>query len=255
MKKILCVLIIMVMAVSFSSCKNSDVQTAENSTEEKKVVANETFLETDEGIIKFVGVEKANSGLCDDYQNVRIVKFEFTNKLGEPKECQNIFDIKAFQNGVQIKYENSYSSDGGTQYELVHNYFLEALNGGVINFARMYTVADDSPITIFIDDKKEAKTSFEIELVNENEITVDPAVIVEKLQGEWEIEGETMTFTGNILNAGGRISGEYTVNTEESKIVCKMQATDGNVTINMPYEFDGEILKVFNNKGAELVKK
>ena len=43
MKKILCVLMIMVMAVSFSSCKNSDVQTAENSTEEKKVVANETF--------------------------------------------------------------------------------------------------------------------------------------------------------------------------------------------------------------------
>lgn len=131
----------------------SETTTNEETTEESK--ENKTIdFSTDKGDIKYVGFEKANSGLVDE-SNVYIIKFAFTNKQDAPSQSQSAFYIQFFQNGVEINNSLSYSSTGGEQYKLVGNFFSSVMKGGTVTYGKLVQLEDNSPITIMVSERGE----------------------------------------------------------------------------------------------------
>ena len=113
------------------------------------VPENAINLTTDSGTIKYIGFEPANSALVEE-NNAVVVMFSFTNNKVKPIECQNAFQIKYYQNGVEVETCSSWSSNGGDQYNLCSNYFLEVMSGGTITLAKAIALDDNSPVTIIV---------------------------------------------------------------------------------------------------------
>lgn len=257
MKKLICLLLSLVMLFSLTACAGSNV----GKTEESKQETAE-FLDTDEGSLRCVSIEKANSGLCDE-ENVWVVTFEFTNKTAEPKECQNLFDMTFFQNNVEVDEISSYSSSGGDHYELLGNYFKETLNGGTITFGEAIILTDESPVTVFMEEKNYSdeevkKATVVLDLggsAEEPDVSVDADTIKTAAQGTWDLNGNKIVIEGNTISFDGGISGTFTINTETKSLDAEMKASDGIVTINLPFTYENETLKLFNNQNEELVKQ
>ena len=129
--------------------------TEEPTTEEPK--ANMIDLTTEKGTIKYLGFEKANTGLIIPYANQSdptdraiILRFEFTNKSDAKQRASSAFIIEAYQNGVELEDSPAYSSKGGDQYKLVGNRTSDILNGGTVTFGEIVVLEDDSPLTIIV---------------------------------------------------------------------------------------------------------
>ncbi|MBQ3085949.1 MAG: DUF5067 domain-containing protein [Clostridia bacterium] len=177
MKKWIAILLAVLMCVLLCACgsdKKDDVaadadasvaatnavteDSTEAATEEETTAEpeNKTIdLTTDNGSIQYLGFEKANEGLTED-ANAIVVKFRFTNKQPMPAQCQSAFVIKFYQAGAQVDNAGSYSSKGGDQYELVGAFFNEALNGGSVEFGKIVSLKDDSPVTIMVSDRSDS---------------------------------------------------------------------------------------------------
>ena len=118
-------------------------------TEETLPMVEVINMTTENGTITYDGFEAANSGLVDD-DNAVIFKFTFTSNSERPIQCQDAFQIKYYQNGVEIDECSWTSSKGGSHYELCSNYFLELMKGGVNSFARVLSLKNGSPVTLMV---------------------------------------------------------------------------------------------------------
>ena len=161
MKKLLIVLLVVAVCVLLCACGSTseptddavdNTTTTEEVTEASKDVKKIDFA-VDNGSIKYLGFEEANAKLVSDDKDYVIVKFEFINNQDAPSQCQSVFSINFFQNGVQANSTPTYSSEGGDQYELVGNYFSQAMKGGKLTFARIVENKDNSPITVMVSEK------------------------------------------------------------------------------------------------------
>lgn len=76
----------------------------------------------------------------------------------------DVFSLRFFQNGVQAKEINSYSSTGVEQYELLGNRFTEIMTGGKVTLAYGVIPIDASPVTIIASDTHDSKTSSSLEV-------------------------------------------------------------------------------------------
>ena len=145
-----------------------------NTEVESSTVSAENTFETDNGIIRVLGVEKANpeflKGVIEvqpelqDEENIYIVKFEVTNKGDQPKDSGDIFRCEIYQNNVEVEPVGSYVNYGGGQYDLIENDYKGIMTGGTLIFGRPVILEDKSELTIFVKDdlNRDNKTSFTI---------------------------------------------------------------------------------------------
>ena len=160
MRKIIAMFLAFAMCMGLSACGASEETSETVETTEEESVEEENAEEAspmvdlidyslDDGSIKYVGVEKASSELVEE-ENVIIVKFDYTNNQDAPAQCQSTFRIQFFQNGVENDESLSYSSSAPEQYELVGNFFAEAMKGGTVTFGQLLKLNDETPVTIMV---------------------------------------------------------------------------------------------------------
>ena len=224
-----------------------------------------------EGNIKFDHVEKANSQLTD-YSNALIFVFEYTNYQSKPVAVWSTFRLKFYQNGTELTENPSYSSAGGDQFDLVHNYMSEAMKNGKVTFGQIVVPKDNSPITIMVEKNGDSSYPYQMMEVDissaassssssksSSSSSASETDIEAALQGQWKLGGEnTFTFdNGSITIEGGgnRLDGTYSVNTSSSSIEASLDTTDGSVSIKLPYTYSNGKLTLKNNNGQELVKQ
>lgn len=257
MKKFLIMLLTIAILVSVTGCGKDQNQSAALDDIQSKTETKE-ILDTQDGSIKCIGIEKADSKLSDE-KNVYVVKFEFTNKKQEPQQCQDQFEVFCFQNSVETDEILTYNSEGGEHYKLLGNYFKEVLKGGVVTFGKGFVLEDASPVTIMMKTKKSKNEQMASVTLNIEDITLVEEITAEKvtedLQGSWSLGANTITFSGNNVSFDDKLSGTYTVNTETANVEAELIATDGKVTVKMPYEYENGKLKVFNNSGEAMKRK
>ncbi|MBR3933071.1 MAG: DUF5067 domain-containing protein [Clostridia bacterium] len=257
MRKFLILLLSMTMLVCVTACQKNQSDTTVSGGSAQNGTAKE-ILDTKDGTIKCVGIEKANSKLCDE-KNAYVVKFEFTNKKQDAQECQDQFAITCFQNNVEADELPSYNTNGGEQYKLLHNYFKELLKDGTITIGKGYIFEDSSPVTVIMrtnggENEDSATVTLSLEDIPViEEITAEK--VTQDLQGSWSLGETTITFSGNNVSFDDKLNGTYTVNTETANVEAELIATDGKVTVKMPYEYEDGKLKVFNNSGEALKRK
>ena len=142
--------------------------------------------ETDKATIVYTGYEFAEWALVENNQGltqadqVLIVKFDFTNKQANPAQVQSAFRIQAFQNGVEITDNLSWSS-GGSQYDLIGNYFSDVLKDGTVSFGKMFPLKDSSPVTIMVSDKDGDENAYQMMTVAVDQETTAAASVTECL--------------------------------------------------------------------------
>ena len=143
--------------------KPGDYQPSENTataapsepTTTEAAPANMIDFTTGKGTIKYLGFEKANSGLVMGVNGAApgdavVLKFEFTNLQDTQERASSAFRIQAFQNGVEMDDSPAYSSKGGDQYKLVSNRFSDVLKGGTVTFGYIVLITDESPLTLIV---------------------------------------------------------------------------------------------------------
>ena len=279
MKRILLSLLAAALCLSLAACGSTETteetteDTAGETTTENSNEVDTINYETEKGTIVYTGYEFADWALVENNQSltqddqVLIVKFDFTNKQTNPAQVQSAFQIQAFQNGVEITDNLSWSS-GGSQYDLISNYFSDVLKDGTISFGRMYPLTDSSPVTVMVSDKDGDENAYQMMTIDLDQATtaaasVTEAQVEELLQGTWNLTSSAggsgaFTFTQGALtvNGGGSVmNGTYTVDLAGQKIAATLQATDGSVSIELPFQCDGSTLQLFNTAGENLVKE
>ena len=254
----------------------SAAASSESQAAEYDPVVDAIDLTLEGGTIRYNRFEKANEGLTDK-ENALVFVFDFTNAQSTPAECQSVFRIQFFQNGAELSGSNSYSSKGGEQYELVGAFFNSAMKGGTVTFGQIVVPKDDSPITVMVSPNGAALEdnyqTMEVAINDESSgssaasskpSSAAPAVSADDvdalLQGAWQSVGdETGTFvfeqgSVDVSAPGGTLSGTYEVDVDASLINGFLETTDGTVKIHLPFEYDGETLKVYNNNGGEMTR-
>ncbi len=224
-------------------------------------------LTTEKGNIKYAGVEVANEGLISGSGKAVLVLFDFTNLQTAPAHATSTFNIKFFQNNVEINSANGYSSKGGDrQYELACNSTADALNGGTVTFARIAEVKDDSPITVMVYPYSE-QDNYQMMVVDFAASAEADAAKAEEigalLEGKWHVEGDTkdgdFAFDNGSLvvvgSNGSTLSGTYTVNIGDSTIDFILNTANGSAKGHLPYTYDGSELTLYNNHNVPFVKR
>ena len=90
--------------------------------------------------------------------------------------------------------------------------------------------------------------------------SVAPGVqeISEALMGTWVLNGSNyFVFDGetlSIISGSNNLQGSYTVNLADSTIDALLQASNGKVSIHLPFSYSGEKLRLWNNQGVEMIK-
>lgn len=80
--------------------------------------------------------------------------------------------------------------------------------------------------------------------------------VVKDLQGVWVLSGSnTIEFSENTISINDQMTGTYTVNTETHNIDATLTASDGSVTIHLPYDYNSGSLTIYNNQGEALEKQ
>ena len=284
MKRILLSLLAAVLCLSLVACgagapagdttQDTTQDTAGDTAAENPNEVDTINYETELGSIVYTGYEFAdwalvenNQGLTENDQ-VLILKFDFTNKQAKPAQVQSAFQIQAFQNGVEIKSNLSWSS-GGSQYDLISNYFSDVLKDGTLSFGCMFPLEDSSPVTVMVSDKDGDENAYQMMTITIDQgataadSSVTEAQVEQMLQGTWSISssaGGSGDFTfdqGSITVVGGgsQMNGTYTIDLAGQIISSSFQATDGTVKIELPFKVEGNTLQLFNTAGENLVKE
>jgi hypothetical protein len=96
------------------------------------------------------------------------------------------------------------------------------------------------------------------------EVPVTAETIDSLLQGEWIIydnQGGQNAFAFHagdftVYQSGIQLmNGTYEVKAEEQSITASLKATDGTVSITLPYTYENGELQIFNNAGEALIKE
>ena len=251
----------------------TEATVAETTTEIKDPTVETIDYSCELGKVKYIGFEKADPELTDeDDDDAVIFKFEFTNLQNEPKQFQQCFVLRCYQNGVELTKNVSYSGHAKEQFELVGAFFNNALKDGTVTFGKLVDPEDDSPITITV--QRNDGTSIDVCQMMEVNIKSDDAEVSDEkqedqnavsedeikdaLQGTWLLESSNATFVFSdekVSINDGELEGTYTINKDEGNVECTIDATDGQVLIKLPFSYDGSTLTLSNNKNEELKKQ
>ena len=282
MKRMLLALLAAALCLSLAACGSTEPaedttrdttgDTAGASAAENPNEVDTIHYETEKGILVYTGYEFADWALVENNQGltqddpVLILTFDFTNKQANPAQVQSAFAIQAFQNGTEINENLSWSS-GGAQYDLISDYFSDVLKGGTVSFGRLFPLEDTSPVTIVVSDKDGDENAYQMMTIaldqSTTAATVTEAQVEELLQGTWNLTSSaggsgSFTFAQGALTVNGNgsvMTGTYTVDLTGRKIAATLQATDGSVSIELPFQSDGSTLQLFNTAGESLVKE
>lgn len=253
--------------------ENTDPAGQQETQEESNPNEVDTIqYETEQGTIAYTGYEYAdwalvkNNSTLTQEDTVLVLKFDFTNQQTNPAQVQSAFTIQAFQNGVEITENLSYSS-GGAQYDLIGNYFADVLKGGTVSFGRLYPLKDNSPVTIMVSERGGDENAYQMMTLDlaqaQAEAQAQADQVEQLLQGTWTLDsssGNSGTFTFSqgtitVLTGGSSITGTYTIDAAGQQVSGTLQATNGSVNILLPFQLEGDTLTLFNNSGEALVKQ
>lgn len=115
--------------------------------------------------------------------------------------------------------------------------------------------SDQWPFTISEDDVDD---NSQTNNASSSDLTVSAEEIDAMLQGTWMLGENAFSFDNgsiSIIGGGNSLSGTYKVNTAEFTIDADMNATDGTISINIPYEVNNGTLTIKNNQGQTLIKQ
>ena len=274
MKKLMMALCVSVaLALSLGACaSNTTDQSTTNDDTSAQNTENDAMVENidlalQNVSLRFDHVEKANEKLTD-YQNALVFVFDFTNNQDKPAECQNVFRIQFFQHNSELDDNVTYSSSGGEQYNLVHAFYNDALQGGSVTFGKIVVPKDDTPITIVVQDNglsnEDAYQSMEVPIASffangDESATNSTDDVNAALQGTWNL-GDQGVFTfdaGSITIQANNttMTGTYEIDPTQSTINGHLDTTDRTANIALPYEYRDGVLRLFNNRGAEITKE
>ena len=276
MKNLLAVLLVLSMLLALAACgaaPAADTAPAEETVVEE-APAEESYdpmvdciqMDNDEGALTFLRVEPAHEALTEE-ENDYVFVFDFTNKMSKPDQCQTVFQIQFFQNGVELTNNTSWWSDGGEQYDLCGAYFNDVMQGGTVTFGRIVIAEDNSPITVMVTYKNGGEDDYQMMEVALDAAPAEDAsaasdipaeAIEEQLKGTWSLPGGSFSFDNGdttVLLGTSVISGTYTINTADCTIDASYQAVDGTVSIHLPYTCDDGVLCLYNNDGQALTKE
>lgn len=256
---------------------NTEPQNTGEDTPNEEANPNEVAsinYETDLGKLVYTDYEYANWALVKNNQEltqddkVLILKFDFTNKQTKPEQVQSAFYIQVFQNGKEIRDSLAYSSTGGAQYDLVGDFFSDVLKDSTISFGKLVPLTDDSPVTIMVSAEDGEEDDYQMMTLDLGQTTTDlteedKPQIEKLLQGSWTLSsnaGGSGTFIfdqGKVTMLGGSapIQGKYLINTDSQKISATLQATNGEVGVELPFQLKDDSLQIFNNAGEALIKE
>ena len=270
-KKLIAMALIFVMIFAFTACGGGGGEASDSpasETAEAGRMGNSIdLLSTDKGALKYIGLEKANEGLVEE-ENAYVFAFEFTNYQDDAADVQSAFEIQFFQNNSEINEADSYNSKGGDQYDLAGEYYNQALKDGTVTFGKIVIVKDDSPVIIMTKDKDndDNKSMVEVNLSDgtatggseDKDSDSSSADVESMLQGDWILqETNTFHFENGTISLSGEgvdgLSGEYTVNSDESVIDCVLHDSSQNLKIHLPYKVEDGKLRLFNNHDEEMV--
>lgn len=266
MKKLLAVILTALTMLSLTACGSSPTADDAANTQSETAKNTADYLDNENGKIKFVGIEKATDKLLidkDKGKNIWILKFEFTNLQSDPRECQSMFKTQIFQNGVELTDSYSSSSNGGTQYILINNFFTDVMDGGTVTFGRMANLEENKEITIVFTDYANSKNSTKFTVPYP--AIADAETVRAALLGSWTIHTTqsdgVFTFnadgTAVITSSSSVINGTYEVNTDLTEITLKILATKSNavVTSHLTYNYENGTLHIYNDNGDEFAKQ
>jgi len=102
-------------------------------------------------------INGASTGISSyDNKTVAIIDMSFTNNSGKSQSPGGtLFNVKAYQNGIQLEY--------GFDSDLTENdAYTSVMSGSTLNYGELFVLSGESPITIevteFMGDKKVSKT-------------------------------------------------------------------------------------------------
>lgn len=168
-KTLFLVALMLTIVVVFTACGESS--NSQGDQDEKNVTnQSDSLLSCDEGILKFIEIQKADPKLTEE-ENAYVFVFEYTNKKEEPSQVQSTFWIEFFQNGSELSGNTSYSSRAKEHYELCNAFFNDALKDGTVKFGKIAVPKDDSPVTVMVEEKRNQKhyNTIEVSLIDETE--------------------------------------------------------------------------------------
>lgn len=113
-----------------------------NNTEDGKSSAEDGIYSNDDFEAKYI-----SHNIVKDYQDkdcIRLV-YEYTNKEEDSQSFMFATNVKAFQNGVELKTAITMGDD-----EEEDNSLKEIKNGVTIEVARIFVLSDDSDVTVEI---------------------------------------------------------------------------------------------------------
>ncbi len=266
MKKVIALLLAAVLLFTLCACggneeekEQANVDVTESTTEEEKEESKEVKsidFKTDKYSVKYLGMEKANSGLVDNPENVYIIKYEFENLINETKDAANAFVYEYYQNAVELNDSSSWNSKGGDQYELCSARFTKVMKGGKVVFAEIIKLTDDSPITVIVrergkddnyqmmivdlkgalankeDDKKDDGEKTTVEAEKEEEEVTEKKDKVKKIKKGDKIETEKFDFTLKNVELTYDVEPKDT-----SSFFTHYEAPDGKVYVHLTGDY------------------
>jgi len=293
MKKILLMTLAAVLAVFLTACGTgdnapTDVPTAPEPTAESTptpVPSEEPSPEPENNVIDFENVVLAD----DDVVTVELVQFyeEEVNELNEEPTIDKfvtlkvtnkseyglvLFDIDAYIGDEAVwvlMYDGNNAPAPGKSKNLRYciRWNTSPKETSLDSLDDLYNLNGSFRLTMWSDTEGEDyvgeySIDFSIPdiLVGGEPEGVNAEEIEAALQGTWSLPDGSGSFTFNAgaiaaLTQGQVFAGTYTIQTAENEITGEFSATDGDVTVQLPYKFEDGTLHVFNNRGVEFVKE
>ena len=160
---------------AMDSAENALIDGLEEAEEPEKPenATIDLFSEDGTGELKYAGWEYLPDGVMTDenYADAKIlvVLMDYTNTSDDPKQQQDDFWYRAYQNGVEL--DSSFGSYNPDLYEPLSDYFKKVMMGGTVTAGKYFLLEDDSPVTIIANEQgnSDNKQSMTISLTDDGE--------------------------------------------------------------------------------------
>ena len=272
-KELLAVALILAMVFAFSACGGGG-------SESPGVTNNEAHSESE-------AIDLGEKILVDDdYVTVKAIQFYTDDWNGTPAKFLQLKVTNNLDREILFNLPNGKTYIGDEQVEIVwmdgnsgplpgktntYSYRIYIKNGNeekeLDSLEELYDLNGKFEVQVYTEDKsyldgdkdREYDYSLNEKADNNSTDSLDTSEIDSMLQGDWSYGSNAFSFNDgslSILENGSEVmSGDYTINTNESNIVGTIHASDRDVKITLPYSLEDGVLHIQNNKGEELTHK
>ena len=155
-KKLLCVIICVISAISLLACNSSEsssentqnlIEDGTDNSEDGYEVVDSINIDTNEMSLIYTGHEIID-GTGENEEPIKelVVYFDYTNKTSVSISAYSGINIKAFQNGVSLI---NWITDGNESIENIHT---EIIDSATINVGFVFELQDiNNPVKIRVD--------------------------------------------------------------------------------------------------------